>query len=231
MKKFIYVFAMILTTIGVAKAQKLDYTLGADIVSSYVWRGAYQTSAAVQPGMGLSVAGFFISAWGSMPFKGEAKEVDFTAAYQIKGLSFAITDYWWEGEGAFKYFSYASGKTDHVFEGTVGYELPFEKCPISLSWNTMFAGADYKPSGSRAYSTYITAAYPFAIKTVDMSASLGMTPWEGIYSDGAALVHIGLRAAKELKITESLGLTFSGELIANPASEDIFFVFGVGIGI
>jgi len=118
-----------------------------------------------------------------------------------------------------------------VFEGTIGYELPFEKCPISLSWNTMFAGADYKPDGKRAYSTYIMAAYPFAIKTVDLSASIGMTPWESIYADGAALVHVGLKASKEIKITDNFGLTLSSELIANPKSEDIFFVFGVSMGI
>jgi Bacterial protein of unknown function (Gcw_chp). len=90
MKKYIYVFALLLA-IGSAKAQKVDFSVGADIVSSYVWRGSYQTSVAVQPAMGMSIGGFSLSAWGSVPFEGIAKEVDFTASYEIAGLSLAIS--------------------------------------------------------------------------------------------------------------------------------------------
>ena len=231
MKRILYTLIMILAVSSV-KAQKTDFSLGADVVSSYVWRGAYQTSAAVQPAMGMSVAGFSLSAWGSVPFKGEAKEVDFTATYQIAGISLAITDYWWAGEDAFRYFSYAKGKTDHLFEGTVDYQLPIEKFPLSLSVNTMFAGADYKPDGKRAYSTYISASYPFSVKKIiDLEASLGVTPSQGIYADEFALVHIGLKASKEVKITEHFSLPIFSEVIANPKSQDIFFVFGVGLSM
>ena len=48
MKKIIYIL-MVIFAVGTAKAQKAEFSLGADIVSSYVWRGAYQTSAAIQP--------------------------------------------------------------------------------------------------------------------------------------------------------------------------------------
>ena len=217
-------------TIGTAKAQELDFTIGADLVSSYIWRGSYQTSTGVQPAMGLSVGGFSLSAWGSVPFEGIAKEVDFTASYEIAGLSLAITDYWWAGEGVGKYFMYESRRTDHLFEATVEYTLPVEKFPLSLSVNTMFAGADYsKADGKRAYSTYISAAYPFSIKSVDLSASIGMTPSEGIYAEDFSVVSIGLKASKELKITDSFSLPVFGEIITNPRSEEVFFVFGVSL--
>ena len=226
MKKIIFILVIVLG-ISAVKAQEVEFTLGADLVSSYVWRGAYQTSAAVQPAMGLSVSGFSLSAWGSIPVMGEAKEVDFTAAYEIAGLSFAITDYWWAGEGAYKYFMYESKRTEHFFEGTIGYTLPIEKFPLSISWNTMFAGGDYLADGDRAYSTYITASYPFKIKTVDLGLSLGLTPWESIYADDFSVIHIGLKASKELKVTDNFSLPVSGEIMTNPRSEDLFFVFGV----
>ena len=228
MKKFIYVFAMVLVA-GTAKAQEVEFSVGADVVSSYVWRGAYQTSTAVQPAASLSISGFSLSAWGSAPFEGVAKEVDFTASYEIAGLLLAVTDYWWSGEGAFKYFSYGKNKTGHFFEGTIEYELPIEKFPLSLSLNTMFAGADYKPDGKRAYSTYITASYPFSIKTVDLGISVGLTPTEGIYAEDFSVVHIGLKAAKVLEVIDHFSLPVFGEIITNPRSEDIFFVFGISL--
>ena len=228
MKKIIYILIVIMT-VGAAKAQKAEFSVGADLISSYVWRGAYQTSAAIQPAAGVSVSGFSLSAWGSIPVTGMAKEVDFTAAYEIAGLTFAITDYWWEGEGAYKYFMYESKRTAHLFEGTISYDLPVEKFPLSLSWNTMFAGADYKEDGDRAYSTYVTVSYPFEIKDVKLGISVGFTPWNGLYESDFSVVHVGLKASKDVKITDNFSLPVFGEIIANPRREDIFFVFGVSM--
>ena len=218
---------MVIFAVGTAKAQKAEFSLGADIVSSYVWRGAYQTSAAIQPAAGVSVSGFSLSAWGSIPVTGVAKEVDFTASYEISGLTIAITDYWWAGEDVYKYFMYESKRTEHFFEGTIEYTLPIEKFPLSVSWNTMFAGGDYLSNGDRAYSTYITASYPFKIQSVDLGFSVGLTPWESIYAEDFSVIHVGLKAAKDIKITDSFSLPIFGEVMANPRSEDIFFVFGV----
>jgi hypothetical protein len=229
MKKIIFTLIIALVSLG-AKAQDVDFTLGADVVSSYIWRGGFGTGAAIQPAAGLSVGGFSLSAWGSVSFEGGDKEVDFTATYEIAGLSIAVTDYWWEGEDALKYFMYKSRSTAHLFEATLEYKLPIEKFPLSLSVNTMFAGADYsKANGDRAYSTYIAASYPFSIKEIALSASVGITPSEGIYASDFSVVNIGLRASKELKITDSFSLPVFGEIITNPRSEDIFFVFGISL--
>ena len=228
MKKIIFTLIIVLAT-SVVKSQGVDFSLGADLVSSYVWRGAYQTSATVQPAMGLSVSGFSLSAWGSIPVMGEAKEVDFTAAYKIAGLSFAVTDYWWAGEGAYKYFMYESRRTAHLFEGAIGYTLPVEKFPLSISWNTMFAGGDYLADGDRAYSSYASISLPFSIKTVDLGLSVGITPWKSIYAEDFSVIHIGLKAAKEVKVTDGFSIPVYGEIIVNPRNEDIFFVCGISL--
>lgn len=212
------------------KDDNVSFNIGADLVSSYVWRGAYQTSVAIQPSMGFKMGGFSIAAWGSVPVSGTAKEVDFTVGYEAGGFSAAITDYWWAGEGAYKYFKYSAHQTKHHFEGSLNYSLPIEKFPLSLSWNTMFAGEDYyKADGERAYSTYISAAYLFSIKGIGLKAEVGSTPWEGMYADGFSVVSIGLKASKEIRVTDGFSLPVFAQILANPKEQDIFFIFGFSL--
>ena len=229
MKKLIFALVVLTGASSVTAQDSLKFSLGADLVSSYVWRGTYQTKAAFQPTAGLSVGGFSVSAWASTEFAGPQKEVDFTVGYSVAGLSLAITDYWWSGEQAFKYLKYDNG-TEHLWEGSIGYTLPVESFPLSLSVNTMFAGADKKAGEDKSnFSTYIEASFPFTIKDVDLSASLGGTPGEGLYANQASVVSISLKASKEIKITDSFSLPVFGQLILNPNQEDIFFVFGFSL--
>lgn len=231
MKKLILVFAVLAWTSGSVSAQEggLDFSVGADIVSSYVWRGAYQTKASFQSAASLSIGSFSLSSWASTEITGGQKEVDFTAGYSIGGLSLAVSDYWWSGEGAYKYLKYGEG-TAHYFEGSLGYTLPAASFPLSLSVNTMFAGADKKEDEDKNnYSTYIEATLPFAIKDVSLDASLGATTGKGLYATKAAVVNISLKASKEIKITDSFSLPVFGQIILNPNSEDIFFVFGISL--
>lgn len=242
MKKLVYLLAVLVWT-GSVKAQDggLNFSVGADVVSSYVWRGAYQEKASFQPAASLSVGNFSLSAWASTAIIGSHKEVDFTAGYSIGGLSLAITDYWWAGEGAFKYLNYGK-ETAHLWEGSLGYTLPVKSFPLSLSVNTMFAGDDKKftinEDGEKVYedknnfSTYIEASLPFTIKDVNLSASLGATTGKGIYAEKAteaSVVNVSLKAGKEIKITDSFSLPVFGQIILNPHQEDIFFVFGFSL--
>ncbi|MDR1119961.1 MAG: hypothetical protein LBM08_03495 [Dysgonamonadaceae bacterium] len=235
MKKIIVTIVVIVFTLGIKAQEKsdLDFSVGADLVSSYVWRGQFQTGAAIQPALALNVAGFSLSAWGSVDVLGIGKEVDFTLGYEISGISLALTDYWWAGEGVYKYFTYDSNKTDHLFEMTAGYTLPLESFPLSLSWNTFFSGADKKLDNAgkkvQAYSTYIEATYPFFIKNIALDAAIGLTPWEGGYSAKTEVVNISLKASKEIKLTDSFSLPAFGQIILNPNREGIYFVFGLSL--
>jgi hypothetical protein len=229
-KSFVVIMALTLALAANAQEEGLNFSVGADVVSSYVWRGAYQTGFSVQPGVGLEVSGFSVSAWGSTDlFGGGFKEVDFSVGYSIAGFSVAITDYWWAGEEAFKYFNYKK-TTEHLWEASVNYTLPVASFPLSLSLNTFFAGADVLNSDEkRVYSTYIEAGLPFSVKDVGLEVALGLTPGESIYAPKASVVNLSLKASKELKITDSFSLPVFGQIIANPRSEGIYFVFGLSL--
>ena len=136
---------------GSMNANAQQFNVQGDLVSSYVWRGMYQTGASIQPTLGFSVGNFSLTAWGSTDFDGTsasagaaAKEIDLTAAYTLgrSGLTVSVADLWWAGQGARKYFNFKSHETAHHFEAGVAYTVQSETFPLSVAWYTMFAGQD-----------------------------------------------------------------------------------------
>lgn len=235
--KTVYLTAILLSlTVLSANAQsKINVDFGADIVSSYVWRGVKAAGASIQPSINAGLGGFTLGAWGSTDITSNegTKEVDFTASYEVAGLKLAVTDYWWDGEGQFRYFSSPNnGNSGHLLEGTIGYTLP-EAFPLSVTLNTFLLGkGNKKENGDNAYSTYIEFAYPFSIQGLDMGVSTGFTPWKNTTlktANGIKFTSVALHASKSIKITESFSLPIVAAVIANPAHEDIHFVFGISL--
>ena len=119
----IAVFGMILATSMKANAQeRVAANVGADLVSSYVWRGQDLGNAAIQPNLSLNYRGLSLSAWGSVGLVSEdVKELDLTLGYAIGDFSVSLTDYWFNTNP--KYFDYAAHSTAHVFEVQIGYDF------------------------------------------------------------------------------------------------------------
>ena len=89
-KRTFFVIAAIVAAcfFGTNDVKAQEFTVQGDLVSSYVWRGVYQTGASFQPTLGFGIGGFSLTAWGSTDFdgykstEGQAnKEIDLTAAY------------------------------------------------------------------------------------------------------------------------------------------------------
>ena len=234
---------------GATNANAQEFTVQGDFVSSYVWRGMYQTGMSVQSTLGFNVGGFSLTAWGSTDFEGVSavsaadelgtsypgKEFDLTAAYKFgeAGPTLSVTDYWWAGQGAKKYFHYKSHETSHFFEAGLAYTLPIEKFPLSIGWYTMFAGADKKVNDNgelkQNYTSYAELNYPFQVKGVDLNATCGMVPYKSaLYmNNGFAVTNLALKASKEIKISDSFSLPIFTQVIWNPCVEDTHIVFGI----
>ena len=113
--------------LGTTSAKAQEFTVQGDLVSSYVWRGVYQTGASFQPTLGFSIGDFSVTAWGSTDFDGNksseglaSKEIDLTAAYTLgeSGPTLSVASLWWAGQGAGKYFNFKSHETAHFFEAS-----------------------------------------------------------------------------------------------------------------
>lgn len=216
----------------------VQFTVQGDLVSSYIWRGMYQTGASFQPTLGVSAGGFSLTAWGSTDFDGSlssngraSKEIDLTAAYTFgnSGLTVSVADLWWAGQGAGKYFNFDSHETAHHFEGALAYTLPVEKFPLSLAWYTMFAGMDKNAEGKQNYSSYFEMNYPFTVKMVDLNATCGIVPYEApqYSANGFCVTNVALKGTTVIKITDTFSLPIFAQAIWNPRLEDAHMVFGI----
>lgn len=229
---------------AVQPANAQQFTVQGDVVSSYVWRGMYQTGASFQPTLGFSAGGFSITAWGSTDFDGVAsaapakaegvfagKEIDLTAAYTFgeSGLTLSVADLWWAGQGAGKFGNFKSHETAHHFEAGLAYTLPCEKFPLSMAWYTMFAGMDKNAEGKQNYSSYVEFNYPFTVKAVALNLTCGVVPYEApqYNANGFAVTNIALKGTTSIKITDSFSLPIFAQAIYNPRMEDAHLVFGI----
>ncbi|MDR1666926.1 MAG: hypothetical protein LBS03_04445 [Bacteroidales bacterium] len=225
-KVFVMIAVATLLMPATSKAQT-EFSVGADLVSSYVWRGSVGAGASFQPSVGLTAGGFSIGFWGSTDIASLGlKEVDLSLGYSVGGLSIGLTDYWWNGEGSFEeidtdgdgtpdavestgfdYFQlFKEDANSHLLELNLGYSFEFG---LSLSLNTMLAGAQDKyvdDNGElkRSFTTYFELGYDFSIGDVSLTAALGLSPWNktGLYTGGYPYATDGL-AVTNIALTAS----------------------------
>lgn len=232
MKKIIvFCLGLLLLGANTGKAQDtLETSVGADLVSHYVWRGLDLGGVSVQPGLGISYKGLSFSAWGSVGLSNpiDVREFDLTLAYTIGGFNIGITDYWFNAgqEPEARYFVYGRDNTNHVFEANIGYDFGF----LSLQWFTNFAGNDgFNPGGKRAFSSYFEVAAPFTLGGVDWSAAVGAVPYATDFygAEKFSVVNLSLTASKDIQITDSFSLPVFAQVAFNPTANAAFLVFGV----
>lgn len=226
MKLYVLALLTLVIPFTTIKAQdEVEASVGADVVSSYLWRGQKLGGFSIQPSLSLDYKGFSLSAWGNVGVEStDDKEIDLTLGYSTGGFSISLTDYWVDyGTG---FFHYGAHNTDHVFEAQIGYDFDV----VAINWFTNIAGADgVNEDGERAYSSYVSVSAPFTLGGIDWTAEIGATPWANDYygANGFSVREIGLTAEKELEITNNYSLPLFAKLACNPATEETFFVFGI----
>ena len=228
-RKCLLTIACGLMATTMAAQEQVETQLSSDVVSTYVWRGQDLGNASLQPTLGIAWKGLSLSAWGSVGIARaeDMKELDLTLQYTTGGLTLGIVDYWNDTADK-RYLYYQTHGTGHAFEGFVGYDFG----PLSLSWQTIFAGNDGKNNqGNRAYSSYAELLVPFRLASCDWQATVGLTPYATtLYgTTGFAVTNLSLRASKAVKLTDQFSLPLFAQLMANPCSGKLFFVFGITI--
>jgi len=212
--------ALILSFAGPVQGQSAS--IGADVVSRYVWRGTdFGESMSVQPALTLGFGGLEVGAWGSYSISASgagANENDIWATYTVaasngSSFSFGFTDYYFPGPGADGFFV----SDAHILELSASFTGP-ESFPISL-----FAGRMSRNDPDN--SLYLEASIPVSsFEDVDMSLTAGMVAGESEFygTEGTAFVNLGISASKDLVITDDFAVpvTVSYILNANRPGDD-----------
>ena len=188
---------------------KVEFGVGADVVSKYIWRGTDLGGPSVQPSLSVAYKGLSLTAWGSIGFDSEDdKEVDLTLAYETGNFSLSVTDYWYpEYSGA------------HTFEAQIGYDFGL----LAANWYTNFAGDDEE------YASYISLIAPFSLIGLDWEAEVGATPWGTDYygTDKFSVCDLSLGASKEFNIGKSFSTTLFAKATYNPTIEKFYATIGI----
>jgi len=189
----------------------LTYTVGADVVSNYIWRGIQVAGLSVQPDLAVGYGGAYIDVWGSVGATNWAfiapekyyfdyalyPELDITIGFcrwglDIKYMHMYYFDKYGNGNTS-RFFDFRDpkdGKGGITQEWRVKYRVS-NKLPLHVMWCTRTWGRDgyvhVNENGNanrkRAYSSYLEVGYEFALPyEMTLFANLGMTPWKSFYT-------------------------------------------------
>lgn len=216
-------YALLLPLVFLTLSSELfaQVTLGTDVMNRYVWRGTdFGNSPSVQPDINFSSGGFEIGAWAAFATNGNpaGTEVDLYAAYTIESTAgafqFLLTDYTFPEDPMNSYFSSSS----HFVELGFGYSGT-ESFPVNFFIGSFVTNDDDN-------SIYSRIGYEIG----NVELFLGFTPSKSdLYgTTGAAILDTGFSVSKELKITNLFSLNLIGSMIANPNTDNLYFLFGFG---
>ena len=202
-----------------ASAQ-VRFNVQGDLVSSYVWRGMYQTGASIQPTLSFSVENLSLTAWGSTDFDGYRngnipsanKELDLTLAYTFPklGLTVSVADMWWAGQGAGKYFDFNNKTTAHHFEASLAYVLPVEKFPPVVMPGRIIGNL----RADVAAEIGLSAIPVVAVAGHDTASAVAAVPASGrnfAYLSSGTWSLMGIESEKPIVTDEAYRMNFTNE--------------------
>ena len=189
-----------------------EFSIGADVVSRYVWRGALlDDNLAVQPflsyGHDMGSGSLEIGAWGSFAATASgANENDLYITYSTGPIAVTLTDYYFPNGGTSDFFEYGDKEAVHQLE-VMG---AFAQGPIGITGAAILSGDPDTP-------IYIEGSYEF-MSDDDVSASVTAALGTEAYytSDGdPALINVGLGVSKG---------DYTAQYILNPDIEQSWLV-------
>ena len=208
MKKVLVLAAAMMAAVFSAKAEvEFAYEAGAEVVSTYLWRGMNNGGLSLQPEglVGFNAKDesiqFRAGVWANMgasdwKFKTDGTkildynpntyfvpEVDFIASFYAYGASVGFNEYYYCDDG--------STHQSEIWAGFNFSELLGEYAGAYVNWYTMVAGDDMVLETDlakiaqgklekQAFSSYLEVGYDYTFEDLGLTigAQVGMSPWE-----------------------------------------------------
>ncbi|MGB0130848.1 TorF family putative porin [Chlorobium sp.] len=196
-------------------AQAEGFKIGADVVSSYVWRGTdLGDSPAIQPALSYTFPGIgvVVGAWGSYAIAEDDdyryKEVDLYVTVPVGPFSLTLTDYYVPVDDNSDSFDF-SDDGPNILEASIGYT--YKNLGLLAAIN--IAGADTDNA------KYCEANYKFYDKdgfTAKAVVGAGDETYVEGDNDNFSVVNTGISVSKD---------RYTASYIYNPDSEKSHLVF------
>ena len=193
-------------------------TVGADAVSSYLWRGMSLAGPSIQPSAYFDYErgdwAVSLGVWGTKSLlKDDYDELDLSVEASWRNLTLTAINYgenytvpWQEG---------------HYLDLGLSYTLS-EDVPVTFSW--------YSIVNQAGAPSYLEVAYDFSVSVVDFSVAMGGIPFASEYyvSTVAGISNLNLTAGHEFEFKHGGSLPISAQVMYNPMANDFFW--GVSVG-
>ena len=206
-------------------------TVGADAVSSFLWRGFYSAGPSLQPSAYFDYTqgdwAVSFGTWGSKALKkGEYNEWDLSVEATWRNITLSLANY----------REYNGAEFDDNYLD-LGLSLTLsEDIPVTFSWYSIinqYENAALIPSGYRwneAFPSYFEVAYDFSLSAVDFTVAAGMFPFASGYygNDYFGVCNLNVVAGHEFELSNGAILPVSGQVMYNPMDKGCFW--GVSVG-
>jgi len=225
-----------LCTASFVNAQGVKFSAGADLVSSFLWRGLnFGNSPAIQPNVAVEVSGVKLSVLSSyalmanyprgfdkVPYSEFDLELKYSIPTNIGTFVIAYSDIFMPCLGL-EYSNY-DGVVDNIETGAhwLGARIAYEgteSFPISFM-------AEYNFHNDACKSLYAELGYSFTCGRTDIGLVFGVatgtnsdlvgSAFYEIYEDKIAVINVGGSISKTIQITDSFSIPFKASLCINP---------------
>lgn len=210
---FLALLALVLLTVPLSGNLQAQFSLGADVVSRYIWRGTdFGNSASIQPYFSYGIRNLEIGAWSSWAITSpQANENDLYLTYALGSAGITLTDYYFPvAAGQSDFFNYDSDAGNHILEASGTWGIG----DLSLL-------AAYNFSGDPDHSAYVEGSYQFYSKD-DIEAAVTIGAGDQVYvtdpDGGWNVVNLALNLTKD---------QYSVSYILNPDADISWMVLGV----
>ncbi len=212
--QFLFAGFYFLQSFSLGAQDKAEFSIGADLVNRYVWRGTNigGKSFHIQPGATFTYKNIELGAWGSYGLSNDYKEYDFYGIYSFSNFALTFCDYNCPTD--------EPGVPVTYLELTLSYEGS-GKIPVYGNINQYFYNDD---------GTYIDLGVKINSRhKLPMDLNLGFTPWEGSYADKTAILNVSYTISYEIPVSKEFTIPVFSSLIVNPDMEKAYFAAGISL--
>ena len=216
------------------RAQENDdwsVTVGADAVSSYLWRGMNLAGPSIQPSVYFDYEkddwAVSLGTWASKSFvKGDYNEWDLSIEATWRNITFSLANYR-------EY--YGAAFDDNYLDLGVSFTLS-EDIPVTFSWYSIinqYENAALIPGGYRwneAFPSYFEVAYDFSLAEIDFTAAAALLPFASDYygNEEFGPCNLSITAGYEFEFDNDATLPVSAQVMYNPMWRECFWGLSVG---